>query len=150
MKRRAPAPLSVVIADDQAVIRDGLMAILSTVDDIVVVGVAQDGAGAVALAEHYDVDAVLMDLRMPGTGGVEATRALGASRPDIAVVVLTTYDDDERLAAALEAGASGYLTKDATTQDIRSAVRTAVNDHQAPWRSATVPDACHPPDGLVP
>jgi DNA-binding NarL/FixJ family response regulator len=144
MKRRGPAPVSVVIADDQAVIRDGLVAILSTVDDIVVVGVAQDGAGAVALAERYDVDAVLMDLRMPGTGGVEATRALGASRPDIAVVVLTTYDDEERLAAALEAGARGYLTKDATTQDIRCAVRAAVDGHRHAWPSATAPDASRP------
>ncbi len=128
MRRRALEPVSVIIADDEAMIRDGLMAILSTVDDIVVVGVAQDGAGAVALAEHYEVDVVLMDLRMPGTGGLEATRALGASRPGTAVVILTTYDDDESVAAALEAGATGYLTKDASTQDIRCAVRTAATD----------------------
>jgi DNA-binding NarL/FixJ family response regulator len=129
MRGRAREPLSVVIADDQPMIRDGLMAILSTVDDIVVVGVAQDGAGAVALAEQYDVDVVLMDLRMPGTGGVAATRALGLSRPDTAVVILTTYADDAAIGAAMEAGAAGYLTKDASTREIRSAIRAAVSGH---------------------
>jgi DNA-binding NarL/FixJ family response regulator len=127
MKRHAHEPVSVVVAYAQATIRDGLMAILSTVDDIVVVGVAKDGAGAVALAERYDVDVILMDLRMPGTGGIEATRALGASRPDTAVIILTTYDDDASITAALEAGAASYLTKDASTQDIRRAVHAAVN-----------------------
>jgi DNA-binding NarL/FixJ family response regulator len=125
MRRRAPEQVSVVIADDQATVRDGLMAILSTLEGLVVVGVAADGAGAVALAEHYQVDVVLMDLRMPGTGGVEATRILQASRPDTAVVILTTYEDDESISVALKAGARGYLTKDASTQDIRRAIRAA-------------------------
>ena len=132
MRRCARELVSVVIADDQAVIRDGLIAILSTVDDIVVVGVAQDGAGAVALAESHDVDVVLMDLQMPGTGGVAATRALGLSRPSTAVLILTTYADDNAIAAALEAGAAGYLTKDASTREIRFAIRTAVSDLQGP------------------
>jgi DNA-binding NarL/FixJ family response regulator len=131
MSRRTSRPLSVVIADDQPTIRDGLVAILSTIEDIVVVGVAQDGAGAVALAESYDPDVVLMDLRMPGTDGVKATRAIRASRPDTAVLILTTYQDDEAIAAALEAGAEGYLTKNASTREIRSAVRKAANDHMA-------------------
>lgn len=120
--------VSVVIADDQAVIRDGLVGLLSLVDEIVVVGVAQDGAGAVALAESYDVDVVLMDLHMPGTDGVEATGRLAASRPNTAVVVLTTYEDDEALAAAHAAGASKYLTKDASIHDIVRAVQAAAAD----------------------
>jgi DNA-binding NarL/FixJ family response regulator len=123
-------PLSVVIADDQPLVRDGLMSILSTVEDIVVVGVAQDGAGAVALAEQYDVDVVLMDLWMPGTGGLEATRALGASRPGTAVVVLSAYEDDETVGAVLEAGAAGYLSKGADIEEIRLAVRAAAEERR--------------------
>jgi DNA-binding NarL/FixJ family response regulator len=128
MRRAGAEPISVVIADDQATVRDGLVSILSTLADIVVVGVAKDGAGAVALAEQYDVDVVLMDLRMPGTGGLDATRALGASRPDTAVVVLTAYEDDESVAAALEVGASGYLTKRAGIEDIGRAIRAAAEE----------------------
>ncbi len=125
MRRHYTDPVSVVIADDQAVIRNGLVAILSTVEGIDIVGVATDGAGAMALAEHYKVDVVLMDLRMPGVGGVEAIRALGNTRPTTAVVVLTTYADDESIRAALEAGAAGYLTKDASTHDISCALWAA-------------------------
>jgi DNA-binding NarL/FixJ family response regulator len=128
MTRTAGGPVSVVIADDQAAIRDGLEAILSAAPDIVVVGVAADGAAAVDLAERHDVDVVLMDLRMPGTGGIEATRALGAIRPDISVIVLTTYADEDSVAAALDAGAGGYLTKDASHREICCAVRTAARE----------------------
>ncbi len=126
---RSSKLVSVVIADDQPVIRDALVELLSLVDEIVVVGVAQDGAGAVALAESCDVDVVLMDLHMPGTDGVEATGRLAATRPDTAVIVLTTYEDDEALAAACAAGASSYLTKDASTHDILRAVQAAGADH---------------------
>jgi DNA-binding NarL/FixJ family response regulator len=127
MRRGEVTPLSVVIADDQPTIRDGLMAILSTIEDVVVVGVAQDGAGAVALAERYHADVVLMDLHMPGTGGVEATRALRIASPDTAVVILTTYKDDDLVSDAIRAGAITCLTKDASTRDIRLAVHVAVN-----------------------
>jgi DNA-binding NarL/FixJ family response regulator len=118
-------PITVVIADDQRVIRDGLVTILSAMDGIRVAGAAGDGAEAVALAAEHDADVVLMDLRMPGMDGVEATRQLRASRPDTAVVVLTTYADDDSVLAALQAGAVGYLTKDASAADIRRAIDAA-------------------------
>ncbi|HEY3870344.1 MAG TPA: response regulator transcription factor [Actinocrinis sp.] len=121
------APLKVVIADDQRVVRDGLVTILNAMDGVTVAGAAQDGGEAVALAEQHDADVVLMDLRMPGTDGVEATKLLRGRRPDIAVVVLTTYTDDESILAALAAGASGYLTKNATTGDIRRALEAAAS-----------------------
>jgi DNA-binding NarL/FixJ family response regulator len=119
-------PIRVVIADDQRVVRDGLVTILGAMDGVQVVGAAQDGAEAVALAGQQDADVVLMDLRMPMMDGVEATRAVRASRPATAVVVLTTYTDDESILAALQAGAAGYLTKNAGTDDIRRALEAAV------------------------
>jgi DNA-binding NarL/FixJ family response regulator len=120
------APIRVVIADDQRVVRDGLVTILGAMDGVQVVGAAQDGAEAVALAGQQDADVVLMDLRMPNMDGVEATRAVRASRPATAVVVLTTYTDDESILAALQAGAAGYLTKNAGRDDIRRALEAAV------------------------
>ena len=120
-------PLRVVIADDQRVVRDGLVTILGAMDGVQVVGAAEDGAQAVALATEHDADVVLMDLRMPGTDGVEATRTLRATRPETAVVVLTTYTDDESILAALQAGAAGYLTKNAGTDDIRRALEAAAS-----------------------
>ncbi len=119
-------PIRVVIADDQRVVRDGLVTILGAMDGVQVVGAAQDGAEAVALAGQQDADVVLMDLRMPNMDGVEATRAVRASRPATAVVVLTTYTDDESILAALQAGAAGYLTKNAGRDDIRRALEAAV------------------------
>jgi DNA-binding NarL/FixJ family response regulator len=127
MNGRDARPTSVVIADDQAIIRNGLVSILSMLEEIDVVGVAKDGAGAIALAEQYDVDVVLMDLRMPGVSGVEATRTLSTTRPNTAVVVLTTYPDDELTDAAIQAGATSVLTKDASTQEIRAALWTAAS-----------------------
>ena len=118
-------PIRVVIADDQRVVRDGLVTILGAMDGVQVVGAAQDGAEAVALAGQQDADVVLMDLRMPNMDGVEATRAVRAS-PATAVVVLTTYTDDESILAALQAGAAGYLTKNAGRDDIRRALEAAV------------------------
>ena len=120
------APIRVVIADDQRVVRDGLVTILGAMDGVQVVGAARDGAEAVALAGQQDADVVLMDLRMPNMDGVEATRAVRASRPATAVVVLTTYTDDESILAALQAGAAGYLTKNAGRDDIRRALEAAV------------------------
>jgi len=119
--------IRVVVADDQRVIRDGLMTILGAMDDVEVVGAAADGAEAIALVGEHDVDVVLMDLRMPVTDGVEATVRLRAERPEVAVVVLTTYFDDESVLAAMHAGAAGYLTKDASVDDIRRALHAAVS-----------------------
>jgi DNA-binding NarL/FixJ family response regulator len=118
-------PIRVVIADDQRVVRDGLVTILGAMDGVQVVGAAEDGAAAVSLATEHDAGVVLMDLRMPGVDGVEATRALRAGHPAIAVVVLTTYTDDESILAALQAGAAGFLTKNASPGDIRRALEAA-------------------------
>ena len=120
-------PITVIVADDQRVVRDGLVTILGAMDGVRVAGAAADGAEAVALAAEHDADVVLMDLRMPGMDGVEATRTLRAHRT--AVVVLTTYTDDDSILAALEAGAAGYLTKNASAADIRRAIEAAVAGH---------------------
>lgn len=120
-------PLRVVVADDQRVVRDGLVTILSTMDGVEVVGAAADGADAVALVTEHEADVALMDLRMPGTDGVEATRALRAARPATKVIVLTTYTDDESIVAAMAAGAVGYLTKNARVDDISQALRGAAS-----------------------
>jgi DNA-binding NarL/FixJ family response regulator len=125
----ASDPITVIIADDQRVVREGLVTILGGLDGVRVAGAASDGAEAVALAAEHDADVVLMDLRMPGVDGVEATRRLRASRPSTAVVVLTTYTDDDSILAALEAGASGYLTKNASATDIHRALQAAVAGH---------------------
>jgi DNA-binding NarL/FixJ family response regulator len=117
-----------VVADDQASVRDGLVALLSTLADFEVVGAARDGASALAMVESLAPDAVLMDLRMPGMDGVEATERLVRSHPELAVVVLTTFADDESVIAALQAGARGFLTKNATRADIAGAIRAAVAD----------------------
>ncbi|MHB8312315.1 MAG: response regulator transcription factor [Candidatus Dormibacteria bacterium] len=120
--------LRLVVADDQASVRDGLVALLSTLADFEVVGAAGDGASALALVESTAPDAVLMDLRMPGMDGVEATERLARSHPELAVVVLTTFADDESVIAALQAGARAYLTKNATRADIARAIKAAVVD----------------------
>jgi DNA-binding NarL/FixJ family response regulator len=121
----AGAPIRVVVADDQAAVREGLAAVLDLFDDLTVVATARDGREAVeaALAERAQV--VLMDLRMPGMDGVEATRQLSRRQPDLAVVVLTTFADDDSILAALGAGARGYLTKDSGRHDIARAIRAA-------------------------
>ena len=121
--------IRVVIADDQAITRDGLTTILEALDGVSVVGVASDGAEAVALAQRSDADVVIMDLRMPNVDGIEATRRLADSSPGTAVVVLTTYTDDASILEALGAGAHGYLTKNATAQDIHRALQAAVAGH---------------------
>lgn len=115
-------PARVVVADDQAVVREGIVMLLGLLPAIDVVGAARDGEEALALVAELAPDAVLMDLRMPRCDGVEATRRIRAEYPDTQVVVLTTYADDESLFAALEAGARGYLTKDAAGDEIVRAV----------------------------
>ncbi len=118
--------MKILICDDQAVIRDGLELLLKLEKDFQVVGCAQDGAEALELAAQHQPDLVLMDLKMPGMNGIEATRELRRRFPHIQVLVLTTYDDDEWLFDAIRAGASGYLLKDTPRQKIIEAIRGTV------------------------
>lgn len=117
--------MRVVVADDQAAVREGLVTLLSTMPGIEVVGSAADGEDAVALVAQLGPEVVLMDLRMPGVDGVEATRRVRADHPATQVVVLTTYADDESILDALRAGALCYLTKDASRDHIRRAIEAA-------------------------
>lgn len=118
--------MKVVICDDQALIRDGLEMLLQLERDIEVVGLAQDGAEAVELTARCSPDLVLMDLKMPGMNGIEATRQIRACFPAVKVLVLTTYDDDEWVFDAIRAGASGYLLKDTPRAEVIRAIRGTV------------------------
>ncbi len=120
------APIRVLVADDQRTVRDGLSMLVGLIDGVEVVGAACDGAEAVELARTERPDVVLMDLRMPRMEGAEATRRIRAELPDTQVLVLTTYADDESLFPALQAGARGYLTKDASAEEIEHAIRALV------------------------
>jgi len=115
-------PVTVLVVDDQKVVRDGLAMMLGLLDGIEVLGVAVDGADALRQIENLDPDVVLMDLSMPTMDGVEATRQLAARGARARVVVLTTYADDQWVFGALQAGARGFLTKDAGADEIRTAV----------------------------
>ncbi len=117
--------MKIVIADDQRIVREGLATIVGTIPGMEVVGLAADGAEAVELVARGQPDVVLMDLRMPGLDGVGATAAIRRDHRDTRVVVLTTFADDESIIAALTAGATGYLTKDASRDDIRRALEAA-------------------------
>src|SRR6266853_2738101 len=115
--------IRVLIADDQRVVRDGLSMLVALIDDVQVVGTACDGAEAVRLAEAHRPDVIMMDLRMPGTDGIAATAALHERLPAARVLVLTTYADEDAIVPALQAGARGYLTKDASAEQIEAAIR---------------------------
>ena len=121
------AKVRVLTADDQRVVREGLAMLLGLLPDVEVVGTAADGDEALALAAELRPDVILMDLRMPRVDGVEATRRLRASHPEIKVVVLTTYADDRSVIEALRAGALGYLTKDAGAEEIQQALHRVAN-----------------------
>ncbi|KAA6213542.1 DNA-binding response regulator [Streptomyces albofaciens JCM 4342] len=117
----------VVVADDQTVVREGIVMLLGLLPGIEVVGSAGDGEEAVRLTAELAPDVVLMDLRMPRCDGVEATRRIRTEHPGTEVVVLTTYADDDHLFPALEAGARGYLTKDADGDEIVRAVEDVLS-----------------------
>jgi DNA-binding NarL/FixJ family response regulator len=157
-----------LIADDQRVVRDGLAMLVGTLDGIEVVGAVADGAEAVRAADELQPDIVLMDLKMPGLDGAAATAQLAARRPDVRVLVLTTYADDASLLPALRAGARGYLTKDASAEEIEAAIHAvhagrtvldpvvqarlvalAVGAPEAPGAPATV-EASGNPTGATP
>ncbi|NUQ91103.1 MAG: response regulator transcription factor [Glycomyces artemisiae] len=118
-------PIRVLIADDHPVVRDGLRGMFARGGDIEVVGEAADGREAVDRALALEPDVVLMDLRMPGTDGVAAIRELAARGSAARVLVLTTYDTDSDVLPAVEAGAAGYLLKDASPEELRRAIRAA-------------------------
>ncbi|WP_030799024.1 response regulator transcription factor [Streptomyces sp. NRRL S-337] len=153
----------VVVADDQTVVREGIVMLLGLLPGIEVVGSAADGEAAVQLVARYAPDVVLMDLRMPRCDGVEATRRIRAEHPGTQVVVLTTYADDDSLFPALQAGARGYLTKDADGDEIVRAIddvlsgeaglspkiqRRLLERFTEPARTVAQPPA-EPPDGLT-
>jgi len=115
--------LRIVLVDDHAVVRRGLAELLESAPDLEVVGTAANGAEAQAVVRSVQPDVVLMDLQMPGTDGVEATREIVASDSDAQVLVLTSFSDSERIVAALDAGAVGYLLKDADPDDVIEGVR---------------------------
>jgi DNA-binding NarL/FixJ family response regulator len=117
--------VSVVIADDQSAVREGLVLLLGTLDGIEVAGQAASGEEAVSLVAELNPQVVLMDLNMPGCGGAAATQQITSAYPGTKVVVLTTYADDESIIGALRAGALGYLTKDASRAEIERAVKAA-------------------------
>ena len=121
------SPIRVLIADDQPLARAGFKAVLEATGGVQVVAEAQDGAQAVELARRHDPDVVLMDVRMPGTDGIEATRRM----PNQKVLILTTFGLDDYIIEALRAGASGFLLKDAPVEELVRAVRTvAAGDAQ--------------------
>jgi DNA-binding NarL/FixJ family response regulator len=115
--------IRLLIVDDHPIVRDGLRGVFAAEPDLTVVGEAADGAEAVRRAASADV--VLMDLRMPGMGGVEAITRLRETCPDVRVLVLTTFDTDSDVLPAIEAGATGYLLKDAPRDELLRAVRSA-------------------------
>jgi DNA-binding NarL/FixJ family response regulator len=117
--------IRVLIADDHAVVRTGVAQVLANADDLQVVGTASGGREAVDMASAHDAQVVLMDLSMPDLDGIEATRAIVERRPDTHVVVLTSFADEERILQALDAGAVGYLLKDAEPTELIAAVRAA-------------------------
>jgi DNA-binding NarL/FixJ family response regulator len=116
-------PIRIVVADDHPIVRAGIVGLLETAAGIEVVGEAADGAEAVALAEAERPDLVLMDLRMPGVDGASATAQIVAAGTGTRVLVLTTYETDEHILAAIEAGASGYLLKAAPQAEILAGIR---------------------------
>jgi len=115
-------PIRVLIADDQRVVRDGLAMLVGLIDGVEVTGAACDGEEAVRLAMAHRPDVILMDMRMPGTDGITATAQLRECLPTARVLVLTTYADDATILPALRAGAQGYLTKDASAEQIEAAI----------------------------
>ncbi|MEU4202844.1 response regulator transcription factor [Streptomyces sp. NPDC045470] len=121
----ATAPVRVLVVDDQRLIRDGIASLLSIRPGISVVGTAVDGREAVAKVLELGPDVVLMDVRMPGMGGVEAVAVLRGEAPECRAVMLTTFDDKEYVVQALRAGACGYLLKDLPADELAHAVRLA-------------------------
>ncbi|KAA0101039.1 DNA-binding response regulator [Mycolicibacterium sp. P1-18] len=127
MNDSGSAPLRVVIADDHPLVRSGLRTILAAADGIDVVGEASTGAEAIAVARTSTPDVIVMDLQMPDTDGIEATRQIVAANPGIAILVLTMFEDDTSVFSAMRAGALGYLLKGAEQDEIIRAIHAAAH-----------------------
>jgi DNA-binding NarL/FixJ family response regulator len=123
--------IRVLVADDHPIVRSGIVALLQTAEDVQVVGEASTGLDAVDLAATLTPDVVLMDLRMPGIDGDEATARIVADRPATRVLILTTYESDDSILTAIEAGASGYLLKAAPQEEILAGVRAVARGEVA-------------------
>jgi DNA-binding NarL/FixJ family response regulator len=145
--------IRLLIADDHAVVRSGLEQLVATFEDVELVGTAANGDEAVERSRLAEPDVVLMDLEMPVLDGIEATRRIAAAQPHVAVVVLTSFSDREQILQALDAGAVGYLLKDAEPDEIAKAVRAAAGggaplDPRAGRALLSARDASSPLDGL--
>jgi DNA-binding NarL/FixJ family response regulator len=121
--------IRVVVVDDQAIVREGLVTVLSLLPDIEVLGQAADGQAGAELVDSLLPDVVLMDLRMPVLGGLEATRLITRAHPSIGVLILTTFADEASVVDVLRAGAKGFLTKDADRAEVATAVRAVAQGH---------------------
>ena len=123
-------PIRVLIADDHPLFRDGMRGLLDSVTDVEVVGEATTGEEAIELAEELQPDIILMDIKMPDINGIEATREILHTSPHMGVLVVTMFEDEDSVFAAMRAGARGYLLKDARGEEVLRAIR-AVNDGEA-------------------
>ncbi len=117
----------VLIADDQAITRSGLRMLLSSAENVEIIGEARDGEQAVAMAAAEQPDVILMDLRMPGVNGIEATRRIHRASPNIAILILTVFEDDTSIFPAIRAGARGYLLKNSEQQELLRAIETVAS-----------------------
>lgn len=142
--------IRVAVVDDHTIVRNGLVALLGAHADLEIVGAVGDGEAAVALCVEQRPDVVLMDLSMPGVGGIEATRRIAAEAPSVQVVVLTSFMDRERIVEALSAGAIGYLLKDAEPEELIRGIHTAARGESPldPRAARTMLGAQHAPDPL--
>jgi DNA-binding NarL/FixJ family response regulator len=117
--------IKVLIVDDQQLVRDGIKALLEIKDDFNIVGTASDGQQALDILQKIPVDVVLMDIRMPGLGGIDATYQIRQFNKDIRIIMLTTFNNDDYIVKAIKAGANGYLLKDIPKDDLAEAIRLA-------------------------
>ena len=130
--------IKVLIVDDQSLVRQGMASLLSVEDDLEIVGQAENGEEAILKANQLVPDVILMDVRMPVADGVFATKSIRQNRPAIKIIVLTTFDDEEYIIKALQAGASGYLLKDTPSEYLAQAVRAVYQGHT--WLGPSVTD----------
>jgi DNA-binding NarL/FixJ family response regulator len=132
MKQMSEPPIRVLIVDDHPVVRKGLSSFLSNEPDLVVVGTAVDGEEAITLAAEMIPDVVLMDLSMPGIGGIEATKQVVQMNPTVRVLMLTSFGGHERMVEALKAGAAGYVVKDTAPGEMLRALRSIARPTTTP------------------